>query len=73
MRGFEQRFVRAGVEPGVAAAERDDLQLALLQVLAIDIGDLELAARGGLELRSNVDDAIVVEIEADDRKRGSRS
>src|SRR5262245_14598070 len=62
---LEQRLMRTGVEPGIAAAERYDLQLALPQVLEIDVGNLELAARGGLELRGDVDNVVVVEIESD--------
>ena len=47
--GLEQRVVRAGVEPGEAAAHDLDVELAALEVDAVDVGDLELAARRGLE------------------------
>ena len=30
LRGFEQRFMRAGVEPGIAAAETLDMKFAVL-------------------------------------------
>jgi hypothetical protein len=45
--GLQQGLGRAGVEPGEAAAELFEVQGALLQVQAVEIGDLELAARGG--------------------------
>ena len=34
--GFEQRFMRAGVEPGVAAAETLGMKFAVLQVPLVD-------------------------------------
>src|SRR5499427_9728624 len=45
LRGAQQARRRAGVEPGVAATELLDREPSLLQVLGIDVGDLELAAR----------------------------
>ena len=59
-----QRRVRAGVEPGEAAAQHLDVKLAALEIGAVDIGDLELAARRRLEARGDVDHLVVVEIEA---------
>jgi hypothetical protein len=53
LRGLEQRVVRAGVEPGGAAAEELDVQLAALEVEAVEVGDLEFAAGlDGLRLRA---------------------
>ena len=46
---LEQRIVRAGVEPGEAAAEHLDVQLAALEIDAVDVGDLQFAARRGLQ------------------------
>ena len=43
--GLEQAVVRAGVEPGVAAADDLDVEVAALEVARVDVGDLELAAR----------------------------
>ena len=37
--GFEERFVSAGVEPGVTAAEELDVEVAALEVGAVDAGD----------------------------------
>ena len=45
VRRLQQRVVGAGVEPGDAAPEPLDVQLAPLEVRAVDVGDLELAAR----------------------------
>ena len=47
--GFKERVVGAGVEPGHAAAHDLDAERAGLEVAAVEVGDLELAARGGLE------------------------
>ena len=46
---LEQRLVRAGVEPGDAAPEQLDVQLSALEVGAVHVGDLELAARRRLQ------------------------
>lgn len=54
----------AGVEPGVAAAQGDDGQAAVLQVHAVEVGDLELAARRGLYLLGELAHAAVVEVQA---------
>ena len=65
LRGLEQRLVRAGVEPGDAAAQHLDAELAPLEVGAVDVGDLELAARarasGSAAMSSTL---VVVEVEA---------
>jgi hypothetical protein len=41
--------VGAGVEPREAAAHLLDVEVAALEIGAVDVGDLELAARRGLE------------------------
>src|SRR5262245_36657529 len=64
VRRLEQRLVSAGVEPRDAATEPDHVELAGAQVLAVDVGDLELAARGRLERLGDRDHAVVVEVEA---------
>src|SRR5205814_941264 len=43
-----------------------DVELAALEVRAVDVGDLELAARRGLEARGDLQHAVVVEIETHD-------
>ncbi len=64
--GLEQRFVRARVEPGEAAAEELDVQLPRSQVDAVDVGDFQLAARRGLQAGGDLDHLVVVEVEAGD-------
>ena len=43
--GFEQAIVGTGVEPGIAAAHDLDIELALFEVAAVEVGDFEFAAR----------------------------
>ena len=64
VRRLQQRVVRAGVEPGEAAAEELDVQLPALEIVAVDVGDLQLAAGRGLQAGGDVDDLVVVEIQA---------
>src|SRR5205085_10408918 len=68
----EERLLRAGVEPGEAAAERLHLELRRFEVAAIEIGDLQLAARGRLEPRREVADPRVVEVQARHREVRAR-
>ena len=42
------------------------MQIASLKIKAIEVGDFQFAARGGLEIRSNLDYRSVVEIDAGD-------
>ena len=64
--GFEQAVVGAGVEPGVAATHDLDIELALFEVEAVEVGDLEFATGRRLEVAGAVDDRVVVEVEAGD-------
>ena len=48
--------MRAGVEPGEAAAEHLDAQLPAFEVGAVDVGDLQFAAGEGLQRRGDLDD-----------------
>lgn len=68
--GFEQAFVGASVQPGVASAHDLDVELALLQVQAVQVGDFVFAPGGGLEALGQVDDLVVVEVQAGDRVAG---
>lgn len=61
---LQQGIVGAGVEPGVAAAHGLDVELLAREIGLVDIGDLELAARGWLDGLRNRDDVLVVEVEA---------
>ena len=42
--GLQQRVVRAGVEPGIAAAHGLDVELVAREVGLVDVGNLELTA-----------------------------
>ena len=70
--GVEQGVVGAGIEPGEAAAEDLGAEFAAVEVPGVDVGDFELAARAGLEIAGNVDDLVVVEIDAGDSIAGLR-
>ena len=54
----------AGVEPGEAAAEQLHRKAAVFEIELVEVGDLELAACGRLDLFGEFDYAFVVEIEA---------
>src|SRR5215470_25974 len=56
----QQRLVRAGVQPGDPAAEELDVQRAALEVRPVDVGDLQLATRGGRERGGDLEHRVVV-------------
>src|ERR1700722_3969564 len=58
----DEGLMRARVEPRNAAPERFDLERPTRQISAVDVGDLELAARRGLERGRDLDDVRIVEI-----------
>ena len=62
--GLQQGVVRAGIEPGVAAAHGLDVELMAREVGLVDVGDLELTACRWLYRLRDVDDVLVIEIEA---------
>ena len=62
--GLEQAVAVARVQPGEAAAEELDPQRPLLQVEAVEVGDLVLAAGGRLQGRGLGRHRVVVEVEA---------
>ena len=66
LRGLVQALHGAGVQPRVAAAEGDDGQRPLLQVHLVERGDLELAARGRLDLVGLGGHVARVEVQAGD-------
>ena len=66
LRGLVQALHGAGVQPRVAAAEGDDGQRPLLQVHLVERGDLQLAARGRLDLMRLGGDVARVEVQAGD-------
>ena len=66
LRGLVQALHGAGVQPRVAAAERDHGQGPLLQVHLVERGDLELAAGRRLDLVRLSGDVARVEVEPRD-------
>src|SRR6476469_5589816 len=64
MAGLDQGSVRAGVEPGEAAAQDFDMEVAPLEIDAVDVGNLELAARRRLQRGGDLYHVVVVEVEA---------
>ena len=64
---FNQRRMRAGIEPGKTTAKDLDIEVATFQVGAVDVGDLELAACRRLDVGGDVEDVIVVKVEPGDR------
>ena len=69
-RGLQQGVVCAGVEPGVAAAHGLDVELVAREVGLVDVGDLEFTAGRRLYRLRDIDDILVVEIEARHGKVG---
>lgn len=66
LRGLVEALHGAGVQPGVAAAEGDDGERPLLQVHPVEVGDLQLAAGGGLHPMGLGGDVARVEVQAGD-------
>ena len=66
LRGLVQALHGAGVQPRVAAAEGDHGQRPLLQVHPVEVGDLQLAAGGGLDPTRLGGDVARVEVQAGD-------
>ncbi|MNE68304.1 hypothetical protein D3C80_1639570 [compost metagenome] len=70
LRGFQQAIVSTGIEPGKAAAEAFDTQVAALQVGVVDVCDFKLATCRRLYILGDLDHVVVVEIKARDRIAG---
>src|SRR5688572_17990713 len=66
VRRLDERRVRAGVEPGGAAGQTLDVQLAAPEVLLHDLDDFELAARRRLQRGRDIEHLVVEEVEAGD-------
>src|SRR6188474_537206 len=64
--GLDQALVRAGVEPGHAAAKLFHPRLPAFHVGAVDVGDLQLPACRRFEQACDLQYLIVVEVEACD-------
>ena len=66
LRGLVEALHGAGVQPRVAAAQGHHGQRPLLQVHPVEVGDLELAARGGLHPMGLGGHVARVEVQAGD-------
>jgi hypothetical protein len=62
MAGLDQRGMRAGIEPGKAAAEHLDIQIAALEIGVVDVRDLDLAAGRRLDPSCDLDDVVVIKV-----------
>lgn len=60
---FVEGVHRAGIEPGIAAAQGDYVQISFLEIDLIEICDFKLASGGGLHLLRVFTDVLVIEIE----------
>lgn len=60
---LEEAVVRAGIEPGHAAAEDFDGELSPLEVRVVDGGNLDFATRRRLHVFRDLNDGIIVKIE----------
>ena len=65
--GVQQRVECAGVQPRGAAVEHLDRQPALVQIGLVDLGDLVFAARRLSQRPRDLDDVVVVEVQAGHR------
>src|SRR5580658_9053300 len=66
--GIEERVVRPRVQPGRAPPEDLGVQEARIEVEAVQVRDLELAALGGLQAARARDGLAVVEVDARHRE-----
>src|ERR1700738_4834853 len=66
LRGAQEVRGRAGVEPGIAAPQSLDVQPALPEIVRVDVGDLEFAARRTRDLGRELADVGIVEVETRD-------
>ena len=64
--GLQQAVVRTGVEPGVAPAHDFNVELVLLKIAFVDVGDFQLATVRRFDVGCNVADLLVVEIQTRD-------
>ena len=61
---LHQAVVRPRVEPGEPAAQQFHAQIAAFQVAFVDGGDLQFTPGARLDVRCDIDDIVVVEIQA---------
>ena len=64
--GFGEGVVGAGVQPGEAAAQGLDLELAIGQKILVHGGDFQFSAGAGLDMLGHFHHLVGVEVEAHD-------
>ncbi len=64
---LDERGMSAGIKPSEAAAEHLNKKFAAIKISAVDVGDFDLSAVRRLDRGGNVDDVVIVEVEASDR------
>ena len=61
--GFQQIVCRSGIQPDQIILQRDDVQLALLEVSKIDIRDFQLSACGRLDVFCDFRDLRIIKVQ----------
>ncbi|MOA42678.1 hypothetical protein D3C78_1647480 [compost metagenome] len=64
MTGFQQRVMGTGIEPGETTTQHFYIECLPLQVSAVDVGDFQLATVGRFDALGNLDNIVVVEVQA---------
>src|SRR5262249_12310522 len=63
MAGFDQRGMSTSVEPGKAAAQHFDVEIAPFEIGPVDVGNLQLTAPRRFHIGCDIENIVVVEIE----------
>src|SRR5690554_4451716 len=63
LRRLQQTLVSARVKPGKATSKQFHVQITLLQIGAVNIGDFQFAPIAGFNLPGNIDNAVIVEVQ----------
>src|SRR5260370_19054780 len=66
-RCLEQAVWRAHVEPGESATQSPHVELAPLEICAVNIGDLQFATSGRIKMSDDLDYLLIIKIETCDR------
>ena len=61
--GIGQTLMGTGIQPGEALSQKLYIQLSLLQINPVQVGDLQLAPGGRFQILCVLDDMIIVEIQ----------
>ena len=61
---LDQRIVGARIQPRRAAPHDLYLERTGVEILLVQVGDLELAARRGFKLPGHTDDPLVIEVKS---------